>query len=460
MRSRDGEALSNIACLDPQGPPLVVVGTDMAALAVIEELRLRGYGGRIQLFGDRPYGALEQAQLAQVRTRTLIEYHEVPVLAIDRSRQAVADMAGRSHRYQTLVLATGARPRVPGIPGVGCAGVHLFHQLEQLPGLMARLDPQQRIAVVGGGLLGVTAAAELAEHGFADVHLLQQEERLMANRLDDVAASLLQEQLREKGVQVQLDAGVVEVIGDHGRVVGLRLRDGSTLDVVHVILATGIKPNTQLARDGQLKVGNGILVDDHLHTSVPNIYAIGACAEHRGVIHGLSSPALEQAAVLAAALMGESVQYLGSMSVNQRDIGGLAVFSHGAVTGLRRSPLTTMLVYEDEPRRIYRKLVVHKGVLIGAMAIGPIAERARIEEAINAERHIRPWRQWRYLLTGNLWPERKQLLYAGPASTVVCRCTGATAGAIKLDPAVAERAGTICGNCRDQLPDKVPAPVP
>lgn len=446
--------------LDHQGPPLVVVGTDMAALAVIEELRLRGYGGRIQLFGDRPYGAAEQERLAQVRRRTALEYHEVPILAVDRRRQAVTDMAGRSHLYQTLILATGCRPRVPGIPGVGSAGVHLFYQLEQLPGLLERLDPALPIAVVGGGLLGMTAAAALAEHGFASVHLLQQEARLMHNRLDDDAAAMLQQQLESQGVGVQLDAGVVAVESDHGRVVAVRLRDGSALAVSQVILATGIRPNTQLARDAQLRTGHGVLVDDRLRTSVAGIHALGACAEHRGVVHGLVGPGLEQAAVLATLLLGEQAQYLGSMSVNQRELAGVAVFSHGMVSELRRSPFITTREYRDASKQIYRRLVLERGVLIGALAIGPLPERARLEEAINSGRRLSLWQQWQFRLSGSLWSRRQLLLHQAPPATVVCRCTGATVKMLRASDAVAERAGTVCGACRSHLPDSLPLVTP
>ncbi|MBQ1783858.1 MAG: NAD(P)/FAD-dependent oxidoreductase [Gammaproteobacteria bacterium] len=442
--------------LDHQGPPLVVVGTDVAALAVIEELRLRGYGGRIQLFGDRPYGAAEQERLAQVRRRTALEYHEVPILTVDRRRQAVTDMAGRSHLYQTLILATGCRPRVPGIPGVGSAGVHLFYQLEQLPGLLERLDPSLPVAVVGGGLLGMTAAAALAEHGFASVQLVQQESRLMHSRLDDNGAAILHEIIEKNGINVLMDAGVVAIESDHGRVTAVRLRDGSAIEVSQVILATGIRPNTQLARDAQLRTGHGVLVDDQLRTSVAGIHALGACAEHRGVVHGLVGPGLEQAAVLAALLMGESAQYVGSMSVNQRDIAGVAVFSHGSVAELRRSPFITTREYRDSAKQIYRRVVLERGVLIGALAIGPLPERARLEEAINNGRRLSLWQQLQFRLTGSIWSKRQLLLHQAPPATVVCRCTGATVKMLRANDGVADRAGSVCGACRNQLPDRLP----
>ena len=306
----------------------------------------------------------------------------------------------------------------------------------------------------------MTAAAALAEHGFASVHLLQQEARLMHNRLDDDAAAMLQQQLQQQGVEVQLDAGVVAVESDHGRVVAVRLRDGSALTVSQVILATGIRPNTQLARDAQLRTSHGVLVDDRLRTSVAGIHALGACAEHRGVVHGLVGPGLEQAAVLAALLMGEQAQYLGSMSVNQREIAGAAVFSHGVVSELRRSPFIITREYRDPAKQIYRRLVLERGVLIGALAVGPLPERARLEEAINSGRRLSLWQQWQFRLSGSLWSRRQLLLHQAPPATVVCRCTGATARMLRTSEGGADRAGTVCGACRSQLPDSLPLATP
>lgn len=441
-----------ITALDPQGEPLLIAGTDQSALTLIEQLRQRGYTGAILLFGERPFSTLELARLAELQQSGEAKYRDVPLLKIDPQRKIVTDAGGKSHRYQALVLASSARPRVPSIPGIGAAGVHLFYQREQLVGLINRFDPHQRIAVVGGGLLGVMMAAGLARHGFGDVHLLQQEMRLMHNRLDDSAATLLHHYLEGLGVQIRLDSRVTEVKGLHGRVTALRLRDGHELAVNHVILATGIKPNIKLARDARLRVGSGIVVDDRLQTSSEGIHALGACAEHRGVVHGLVAPALEQAAVIAAFLTGEAVHYQGSMSVNQQQVGELSVFSHGQVTDIRRSPFTESIIFHDQAERIYRKLVLHKGVLIGAVAIGPLAEKARLEEAINSKRKLPRWRLWRYRLTGQLWPEQYHPLFAGPDNTVVCRCTGVTAGQLASGDPIARRAGTICGTCRSQLP--------
>ncbi len=441
-----------VSALDPKGGPLLIAGIDQSALTLVEQLRQRGYQGAIVLFGERPSSTLELARLTELLQRGDAKYRDVPLLTLDTPRKIATDAGGKSHRYQALVLASSARPKVPAIPGIGSAGVHLFYQREQLPGLINRFDPHQRIAVVGGGLLGVIAAADLARHGFGDVYLLQQDMRLMHNRLDETAATLLHRYLEAAGVKIRLDSRVIEVKQQHGRVTALRLRDGYELTVNHVILATGIKPNIKWARDARLRVSSSLVVDDRLQTSSPRVHALGACAEHRGVVHGLVEPALEQAAVVAAFLTGEDARYQGSMNINQQRVGELLVFSLGQVTELRRSPFTEEIVFQDKAERIYRKLLLHKGVLIGAIAIGPLAERARIEEAINSKRKLPRWRLWRYRLTGQLWPEQCHPLFAGPANTVVCRCTGVTAGQLASGDPAACRAGTICGSCRSQLP--------
>ncbi|MEU8619803.1 FAD-dependent oxidoreductase [Streptomyces sp. NPDC048623] len=228
---------------------------------------------------------------------------------IDRAARTVECADGSLVPYDRLVLATGAAPVLPPLRGLRGArlpsGVHPFRTLDDCLALRERVRPGVRAVVVGGGLLGVSAARALAAGG-AEVMLTQQGERLMERQLDDEASALLHTHLTELGVEVHTECRVSGLRQRDGAVTAVELADGFVLDAQIVVLACGVRPRVALAREAGLDVRTGVVIDDELRTSDPSIHAIGDCAEHAGRVYGLAGPALDQADVLAELLAAEA----------------------------------------------------------------------------------------------------------------------------------------------------------
>jgi nitrite reductase (NADH) large subunit len=225
------------------------------------------------------------------------------------------------------------------------------------------------IVVIGGGLLGIEAAYGLAKAG-ASVTLVHLMDRLMERQLDARAALLLKRAVEAKGIQVLLDVATARLVGN-GHVEGVELKDGRVLAADTVVVAVGIKPNAEVAAHAGIAVNRGIVVDDHLVTSTSDVFAIGECAEHRGVCYGLVEPANEQARALAERLAGRDARYLGSVNATNLKVSGVHVFSAGDFLG---APGTESVVLSDQGLGTYRKLVIAGGRVVGAVLYGDTAD--------------------------------------------------------------------------------------
>ncbi|WP_037672462.1 NAD(P)/FAD-dependent oxidoreductase [Streptomyces globisporus] len=291
---------------------IVVVGGGTAGARLAQRLP-------VTLLGEEPHAPYNRVLLADVLAgRYAPEVIALPgtrepvrlgvrAVRIDRAARTVECADGSLVAYDRLVLATGSNPVLPPLRGLrGAAlpvGVHPFRTLDDCLELHALVRPGVRAVVIGGGLLGVSAARALAERG-ADVVLTQQGERLMERQLDEHASALLREHVEALGVEVHTECRVSGLRQRDGAVTAVELADGFVLDAQVVVLACGVRPRVALAREAGLEVARGIVVDDELRTSDPYIHAIGDCAEHAGRVYGLAGPALEQADALADVLTG------------------------------------------------------------------------------------------------------------------------------------------------------------
>lgn len=368
--------------------PLVVIGNGMAAVHLVDELARRALGRyAIAVIGEEPRLAynrvLLSAVLAREVSRSDIELRSArwwsqrgvtllygrTVTAIDPEIRRVRLVDGATLPYGKLILATGSRPIRLGVPGVDLAGVMTFRDLADVAAIEAAAQRHARAVVIGGGLLGLEAAHGLAKAG-AQVTIVHLMDRVMERQLDSHAAGLLKKAIEARGITVLLDSETVAVVGKM-RVQAVTLKNGVQIEADLVVVAAGIRPNIELARGAGLSVDRGILVDDNLQTSRPGIYAIGECAEHRGVCYGLVEPAYEQARVLAAHLTGEGEHYTGSVLATNLKVSGVNVFSAGDFIGASG---TEQLVFSDLGLGIYKKLVISKGRLVGAVLFGDTAD--------------------------------------------------------------------------------------
>jgi nitrite reductase (NADH) large subunit len=264
-----------------------------------------------------------------------------------------------------LVLATGSAPLRLNVPGADLAGVHTFRDSRDVDRLLSLAAQKKRVVVVGGGLLGLEAAYGLAKAG-APVTLVHLMDRLMNRQIDAPAAQLLKSLVERKGVRILLDANTAGIRGE-ARVEAVELTDGRVIEADAVVFAAGIRPNLALARDAGVPVNRGIVVDDHLETGAPGIFALGECAEHRGTCYGLVEPAYEQARVLAQHLAGRAASYAGSVLATNLKVSGVSVFSAGDFIAADGSET---IVLNDARCETYKKLVIGEGRLIGAVLVG------------------------------------------------------------------------------------------
>ena len=367
--------------------PLVVIGNGMAAARFVEELAKQALGRyAVAVIGDEPRLAynrvLLSALLAQEvgfsdielkparwwRDRGVTLRYGMRATAVDPVARNVTLWNGRKLPFSKLVFATGSQAIKLRIPGMDLPGVFTFRDIDDVNTIAkAARGP---VVVIGGGLLGLEAAYGLAK-AHAQVTVLHLMDRLMERQLDAAAARMLRQAVEAKGIAVRLEAESVRIIGK-GRVEAVELREGSIIPADAVVVAVGIRANTELARAAGLKVDRGIAVDDHLETSVAGIHAIGECAEHRGLCYGLVEPAYEQAQVLAQRLAGESANYRGSVLATNLKVAGVNVFSAGDF--LAATPGAEEILLSDPGFGVYKKLVIANSVLIGAVLFGDIGD--------------------------------------------------------------------------------------
>ena len=383
-----------------------MVGAGMAGFKLVEELTTLCPGGfDITLVGaetHHPYNRVllssllaGDAQAGDLALRPPAWYRDKGIELLTGQEGCTLDpgecrltlTGGASLTFDRLVLATGSTAARLPVPGCELAGVMTFRNL----GDVARLQqtrPGTPAVVIGGGLLGVEAAHGLASLG-ARVTLLHLMPRLMELQLDARSAALLVAAMRRKGIEVVLEAQTAAIVGA-GRAERVRLQDGRAYPAHLVVMAVGIRPATMLARTGGLQIGRGIKVDDDFVTSVPGIYAIGECAEHRGTCCGLVEPAYEQAKALARLLAGMPARYESGVMGAALKVSGVPVFSMGDFEGGAGGAQAILL--EDQAAALYRKLVVRDGRLAGAVLFGDTAEALWYRDLIRQQAPIAPIR--------------------------------------------------------------------
>ncbi|GAA2658103.1 FAD-dependent oxidoreductase [Streptomyces aculeolatus] len=396
-----------------EGRRAVIVGGGMAGTRLARQLAAAG--DRVTLVGEEPHAAYNRVLLADVLAGRyapdVIRLPDLPAapavralrgvraVGVDRAARRVRCDDGRAVPYDVLVLATGAAPLLPPLRGLSRgaggalpAGVHAFRTLADCLALAEAGTAGTAAGVVGGGLLGVSAARARALRG-ARVVLAQQGERLMERHLDPAAAGLLRGHLEELGVEVHTGCRVRGVRtsppppGAVRAVTGVELADGYVLDARLVVLACGVRPRAGLARDAGLGVAEGVVVDDELRTTDPAVHAIGDCAEHAGVLYGLAAPALEQADLLARILTGpagHTPRYTGTRALTRLTLPAadrpldLAAFGE-----TEPAPGDDVVHLADATRRVYRKVVVRADRLVGGILVGdlgPVGALARAWE--------------------------------------------------------------------------------
>lgn len=366
---------------------VVVIGAGLAGVRLAR--RLGELGTPALLVGDeehRPYNRVLLAEVLAGRYAPEVIALPAPgglvrtrVTGIDRTARQLRCADGTSIAYDTLVLATGSNPVLPPLRGLFTPdhqlpeGVHAFRTMDDCLGLSKAVRPGVRAVVIGGGLLGVSAARALAVRG-AQVVLAQQAERLMERQLDPNASRLVLRHLKDLGVEVHTECRVRDVRCVGGAVRSVEMADGYALDADLVVLACGVRPRAGLAEQAGLAVHKGVLVDDELRTSDPHIHAIGDCAQHDGNVYGLAAPALEQADLLAELLAGDAnARYTGTRALTRLTLTGPdSPFDLAAFGETEPRPGDDVVQLTDATRGTYRKVVVRDDRLVGGVLVGEL----------------------------------------------------------------------------------------
>lgn len=491
--------------------PVIVVGAGPVGIHAVRQLIAAGVSNKILLFSAEPHYPYNRVRLSSLvagttsmsavdnlleSTEQVEQYFDCAITNIDRAKSQVTDVDGNKHHYSRLILALGARPRIPDIPGVKLPGVFTFRDMRDAQHLLARKLRSRHTVVLGGGLLGLEAAKAMAQFN-TEVTVIEFSQILMVRQLDEEASRLLEYQLQHRGIKVLTNESITAVTGD-ARVTGVQLRSGQKFPCDTLIVATGIVPNIGLAREAQLPVGRGIRVNDQMQTADENIFAVGECCEHNGQTYGLLAPGLEHAAIASqviSALISASnnapgnvpgsavsavqklpARYRGSVQSTNLKAAGIEVRSFGRTGHDEPEFQFQTLIYSDRYAGIYRKLILFGGRLVGAIGVGEWPEARRLEEAAAKSMQVYPWQRWQFRNSGCLLREFvSDDIQAWSSSDIVCQCMGVTKG--QLTDAVSGNcrsvtelrlqtgASSVCGSCTPLLQqlagsESVPEPVP
>ena len=438
---------------------LVMIGNGMAGVRTLEELlKIAPDLYDITVFGAEPHPNYNRILLSPVLAgeQTLDEivlndwawYRENgitlhagwKVSRVDRVRRVVhaENAAGEtmSAEYDRLLLATGSNPFILPIPGKDLEGVIAYRDIADTNAMIEASEKYQRAVVIGGGLLGLEAANGLMKRGM-QVSVIHVMPTLMERQLDEVAGKLLQKSLEERGLRFFMGGQTQALIGDQdggkaGRVMALQFKDGTEIPTDLVVMAVGIRPNTELAEAMRLHVNRGVVVSDTMQTVTDaRIYSVGECAAHRGIAYGLVAPLFEQGKVAANHLAMFGIgRYTGSLTSTKLKVTGIDLFSAGNFQG---GEGTEEIVMSDPFGGVYKKLVIKDDKLVGACLYGDTVDGSWYFKLLRDGRSVHDLRDKLMFGESNLGEgghEGHNKAAAMADTDEVCGCNGVTKGTI------------------------------
>ncbi len=425
---------------------LVVIGAGMASGRVLEHLFEADAGYDVTLFNAEARGNYNRIMLSPVlsgeKTYDEIVTHDADwyeangvtcrfgehVTAIDREAKTVTGQNG-TVAYDKLLIATGSAPFIIPVQGKDLPGVITYRDLDDTNAMIDAAAKGGKAVVIGGGLLGLEAAAGLAERGM-EVTVLHLMGHLMERQLDESAGFLLRRDLQNKGVRIICQASTAAILGET-HVEGVMLEDNTGLEADLVVMAVGIRPETRLATDAGLEVARGIEVNAQMQTSDLDIYAVGECVEFDGHLFGLVAPLYDQAKVVADSLVDEPNAFVVKELATKLKVTGCDLFSAGDFAdGDGREDI----VFRDPARGVYRRLVIDDDVLIGAVMYGDIADSSWFFGLIKDKTDISDMRDT--LIFGPAYQGGTPLdplaaVAALPRDAEICGCNGICKGQIE-----------------------------
>lgn len=468
---------------------VVVVGNGMVGYKFCEKLIARASDFfQITVFGEEPRPAYDRVHLSEyfagktAEDLTLapldwyfdnqIQIHlSDPITHIDRDNKTVLSHHGLSVPYDYLILATGSAPFVPSIPGIEKEGVFVYRTIEDLEMMQSHAKKARKGAVIGGGLLGLEAGKALIDLGLEEIHVIEFAPKLMPRQIDQAGSDMLKNKLEALGLKIHLSKNTQEVLGDE-TINGMSFADGSKLEVDMLVISAGIKPRDEIARLAGLEVGSrgGIVVNNHLQTSDPSIYAIGECALHKHMIYGLVAPGYDMAEVVATNLSkaadAEGKSFVSFDMSTKLKLIGVDVASFG--NPFVEEPDCQTIVYENKSKGIYKRINISTDgkSLLGGILIGD-AEQYNMLLQTTINNLVIP-KDPEDLILGSRGGESDGSagIMALPDEALICSCEAVSKGRIcheivenKLtnlnDIKKCTKAGTGCGGCVPLVKDLI-----
>jgi NADPH-dependent 2,4-dienoyl-CoA reductase/sulfur reductase-like enzyme len=372
----------------------VVVGGSAAGISAVEAIRSLDKEGKITLISDEEFplysrclityflaGTIAEDKL-KYRSSDFYEKEKVDALygvkaerLLPEERKLILDN-GREFIYDRLLIATGGSPQMVEAPGSDREGILGLRTYRDAHLINDRLNRVNRVSILGGGLIGLRAAYSLhARH--KEVKVIVKSDHILSQMLDREGANFVRRRIEEKGIQVMTGLAVAEFLGGK-EVTGLILDDGRRLECELVIVGKGVRPNLELVKNTGIKTEYGIIVDEYLQTSLPNIYAAGDVAQAKDLITGQSTInalwpcAVAQGRVTGLNMSGKKVKYDGSLAMNSIEFFGLPVISLGITRP--KGEEYEQLVKEDEKNFVYRKVVLKENRVQGMIMVNRIEQ--------------------------------------------------------------------------------------
>ncbi|PQV47403.1 assimilatory nitrate reductase (NADH) beta subunit /assimilatory nitrate reductase (NADH) alpha subunit apoprotein [Jejuia pallidilutea] len=456
---------------------IIIAGAGAAAFRFVQNYREQNERDEIHVFSKEPNLFYNRVLLPEYVTEELtweqllkikklelnklnIHLHpETTISQIDKDKKVVKDSNGETHTFDKLILATGSRAFVPKDVQINLPGRFTMRNKIDADEFKAHLEatglpPEaQHVVIVGGGLLGLELAAAM-KHKNAKITIVQRGSRLMERQLDKVSSKLLAIDVQERGIQIYFDNEVSTVFDDEDTgELNITLKSGKLITANAIVYAIGTIPNIEIARENGIKCRRGVIVNEHLQSSHPDIFAIGEIAEFNNQLFGITSAAEEQATILANFIAGDiSDAYKGSVLMNILKFNDLNLCSIGEINVPENDDSFEEIIFTDIKKRYYKKCIVKDDLLVGAVLMGDKNEFAEFKTMIEGKIEMADKRNT--LLRGSSKDEPV-------LGKLVCSCSQVGAG--NIEDAIAKGctdftalcsetgAGLGCGSCKSEV---------
>ena len=303
-----------------------------------------------------------------------------------RSREVELD-SDRRESYDVLLIANGASSFLPPIKGADKRGVFTLRTLDDARAVIDYVQNHRQVIIIGGGLLGLEIARAIRSRG-AEVEVVEFFDRLLPRQLDAQGASLLRSQIEGLGIRIRLGVTTEEILGQK-EITGIRLKDGTVIGADMAVIAAGVRPNLSLPKDAGLATDQGLVVDDRLRTSHPQVFAAGDSIQHRGKVYGIIPASFDQARTAAYNMLGQEKKYGGTIPANTLKVVGLYVTSLGLANPEGQGYEEIRKFSQEEG--IYKKIVLQDGALVGAVWMGTKKGVSEIARAVTAKTKVNQW---------------------------------------------------------------------